>query len=70
MYDVTRGVVLNDSTVRTQTGRSTYAYRGTNQQSYTDSVSRLYRIDYRAARSVLLRRDSTRTYLPGEYWPE
>lgn len=70
MYDVTRGIVLNDSTVLTQTGRSTYAYRETKQLSYTDSISRLYRIDHHAARFVLLRRDSVRTYLPGEYWPE
>lgn len=70
MPDVTRGVVLNDSTVLTQTGRSTYAYRGTKQLSYTDSVSRLYRMDHRAVRVVLLRRDSVRTYLPGQYWPE
>ena len=70
MYDVTRDFVLNDSTVLTQTGRSTYAYRGTKQLSYTDTVSRRYRIDHRAARFVPLRRDSVRTYLPGEYWPE
>ena len=70
MYDTTRGVVLNDSTVLTKTGRITYALRHTKHTSYTDSISRLYHIDHRTARFVLLRRDSLRTYLPGEYWPE
>lgn len=67
--DATRGVFLNDSTVLTTTGRSTYAYRRLNQTSYTDTISRLYYIDYRASRFILLRRDSIRTYLPGEYAP-
>jgi hypothetical protein len=70
MYDTTRGIVLNDSTILTKTGRMTYALRHTKHTSYTDSISRLYRIDHRAARFVLLRRDSVRTYLPGEYWPQ
>ncbi|TGE21009.1 hypothetical protein [Hymenobacter metallicola] len=70
MYDVTRGFVLNDSTVLTKTERSSYAYRGTNQVSYTDSISRLYRIDHRASRFVLLHLDSIRTNLPGNFWPE
>lgn len=70
LYDTTRGAVLNDSTVLTKTGRITYALRHTKHTSYTDSISRLYHIDHHTARFVLLRRDSLRTYLPGEYWPE
>lgn len=70
MYDVTQGFVLNDSTVLTKTGRSSYAYRGTKQVSYTDSIFQLYRIDHRATRFVLLHRDSVRTNLPDEFWPE
>ena len=67
--EVTRGVFLNDTTVLTTTGRTTYAFRRLKQPSYTDTLSRLYHIDYRASRFVLLRRDSVRTYLPGEYAP-
>lgn len=70
LYVTTRGVVLDDSTVLTKTGRMTYALRHTKHTSYTDSISRRYHIDHRNARFVLLRRDSSRTYLPGEYWPQ
>jgi hypothetical protein len=66
--EATRGVVLNDSTVLVKTGRSAYALRRSRQRSYTDTISRRYRIDYRASRFVLLRHDSVRTYLPGEYF--
>ncbi|MBO2009739.1 hypothetical protein J4E00_11805 [Siccationidurans soli] len=55
--------------MRTTTGRSTYAFRRSHQRSYTDTISRLYRIEYHPSRFVLLRRDSVRTYLPGEYAP-
>ena len=68
-WDRTLGFVLNDSTVQTKTGRSAYAFRQTKLPSYTDTVTRLYRIDYRASRFRLLRRDSVRTFLPGDYWP-
>jgi hypothetical protein len=66
--DNTRGFVLNDSTVLTKTGRSTYAFRRSQQRSYTDTISRRYHIDYRASRFQLLNRDSVRTYLPGDYF--
>lgn len=66
----TQGFVLNDSTVLTKTGRSTYAFRHSQQRSYTDTISRRYHLDHRAARIVLLARDSVRTYLPGNYWDE
>jgi hypothetical protein len=65
----TRGFVLNDSTVLTRTGHSAYAFRRSRRLSYTDTISRFYHIDYPASRFVLLRRDSVRTYLPGEYAP-
>jgi hypothetical protein len=67
--DATRGVFLNDTTVLTMTGRTRYAFRRLKQPSYTDTISRRYHIDYRASQFVLLRRDSLRTYLPGEYAP-
>ena len=66
-WDDTRGFVLNDSTVLTKTGRSAYALHRSRQYSYTDTIARRYRIDYRASRFVLLTCDSIRTYLPGKY---
>lgn len=67
--DVTRSVFLNDTTVVTTTGCTTCAFRRLQRPSYTNTISRRYHINYRASRFVLLRRDSARTYLPGEYAP-
>jgi hypothetical protein len=60
---ITEGYILSDSVVVTKTGSTAYAFRGSGHRSYTDTVTKVFHIDYHTGRVALYQRDSIRTAL-------
>lgn len=64
---VTEGYILSDSVVVTKKGVSAYAFRASRLHSYTDTITTIFHLDYRAGRAVIQKRDSVRTPLAGTF---